>query len=135
MENKKNVDTIGKRLKFLRTTLNLTQKKFAVSIGISQGNLSEMEKDKFSPSYDTLILIIKQYKVSADWILTGRDTIDKNSFTKDAEINKMHEVINKVMSDPNQEIRVWAKIQFRKAFAEYFPAEDVKDGSLKNIPE
>jgi len=36
------------------------------------------------------------------------------------------------LSDPNLEIRTWAKIQFRKAFAEYFSAEDGKIDDLKN---
>ena len=132
MENKDDTDTIGKRLKLLRKNLNLTQKEFAASVGISQGNLSEMEKDKFSPSYDTLILITKQYKISADWILTGENVTYKNEFAGNPEIEEMHEVINKVMSDPDPEIRTWAKIQFRKAFAEYFSVEDGKIDDLKN---
>lgn len=132
MENKDDADTIGKRLKLLRKNFNLTQKEFATSVGISQGNLSEMEKDKFSPSYDTLILITKQYKISVDWILTGENTTHKNEFAENPEIEEMHEVINKVMSDSNPEIRTWAKIQFRKAFAEYFSVEDGKIDDLKN---
>jgi transcriptional regulator with XRE-family HTH domain len=132
MQNKDDADTIGKRLKLLRKNLNLTQKEFSASVGISQGNLSEMEKGKFLPSYDTLILIIKQYKISADWILTGENTIHTNQFAENAEIREMHEVINKVMSDPNLEIRTWAKIQFRKAFARYFSVEDGKIDDLKN---
>lgn len=132
MENKDDADAIGKRLKILRKNLNLTQKQFAASVGISQGNLSEMEKGKFLPSYDTLILIIKQYKISADWILTGENTIHKNDFAENPEIKEMHEIINKVMSDPDPEIQTWAKIQFRKTFAEYFSVEDGKIDDLKN---
>jgi len=63
------LNSIGKRLKLLRKTHNLTQKEFATSINISQGNLSEMEKDKISPSYDTLILITKNMKYLPNWIL------------------------------------------------------------------
>lgn len=64
-------DTVGKRIKDLRKHFRLTQKKFADVIGISQGNLSEMEKDKFYPSVETVISIIKYFHVSADWLLLG----------------------------------------------------------------
>ena len=126
MENSNNMDTIGKRINIVRTKFGLTQKAFATSIGISQGNLSEMEKGKFSPSYNTLIMLIKKYKVSADWILTGEEVTHKNQFAENLEVKEMHDVIDKVMSDPNPEIQTWGKVQIRKAFAEYFPVKDEK---------
>ncbi|WP_110953777.1 helix-turn-helix domain-containing protein [Anaerosinus massiliensis] len=126
MENSNNMDMIGKRINMVRTKLGLTQTVFAASIGISQGNLSEMEKGKFFPSYSTLILLIKKYKVSADWILTGEEVTHKNQFAENPEVKEMHDVIDRVMSDPNSEVRTWGKVQFRKAFAEYFPVKDEK---------
>lgn len=120
MKNNAEIDTIGQRLKCLRRSLNLTQKKFAYIIGISQGNLSEMEKDKIFPSYNTLIFIMKQFKISADWILIGKPVLFSDEISEDPEIKEIHEIINKVMSDPDPEIRTWAKIQFHKAFADYF---------------
>ncbi len=120
------IDSIGKRLKLLRKTHNLTQKEFATSIKISQGNLSEMEKDKISPSYDTLILITKKYEVSADWILTGETTLHKNELSENLDLKEMYDVLHKIMSDPDPEIRIWAKIQFRKSFSEYMPTNEQK---------
>lgn len=116
------IDSIGKRIKLLRKNYRLTQKEFAASVNISQGNLSEMEQDKISPSYDTLIAIVKNYKVSADWVLLGETPNYSIHIVQNPELQKMHAVIDKVMTHPDPEIRTWAKIQFHKAFAEYMAA-------------
>ncbi|WP_369995985.1 helix-turn-helix domain-containing protein [Paenibacillus sp. RC84] len=49
---------------------------FAKSIGISQGNLSEIEMGNSNFSTDTLISIRIQYKVNTNWLLTGVDSED-----------------------------------------------------------
>ncbi|WP_432663193.1 helix-turn-helix transcriptional regulator [Wukongibacter baidiensis] len=63
--------SIGERIKHLRKTNNLTQKEFAKLINLSQGRLSELEKDKTKPSSETLISIYQQFKISINWLLTG----------------------------------------------------------------
>ncbi len=118
------LNSIGKRIKALRKNHRLTQKEFASSVNISQGNLSEMEQDKISPSYDTLISIVTHYKVSADWILMGKKIYVPAAFPESPEIKKMHDVIEKLMHHPDPEIRTWAKIQFQKAFGEYMSDEE-----------
>ncbi|NGP58577.1 helix-turn-helix transcriptional regulator [Paenibacillus thiaminolyticus] len=46
---------IGYRIKCIRKENNLNQIQFAKSIGISQGNLSEIELGYSNPSAETLI--------------------------------------------------------------------------------
>ncbi|MFC3845679.1 helix-turn-helix domain-containing protein [Paenibacillus sp. MAH-36] len=45
--------------------------QFAKSIGISQGNLSEIEMGNSNPSAETLISIRTHYNVNLNWLLTG----------------------------------------------------------------
>ncbi|WP_225999805.1 MULTISPECIES: helix-turn-helix domain-containing protein [unclassified Paenibacillus] len=42
--------TIGEKLKGIRKINKLNQIEFSQIIGISQGTLSELEKDKYKPS-------------------------------------------------------------------------------------
>jgi transcriptional regulator with XRE-family HTH domain len=63
--------TLGQRLKYLRKKERISQREFAEHAGISQGNLSDMENDKYLPSITTVISIIEYYGFAADWILFG----------------------------------------------------------------
>ena len=65
------MDTIGSRIAHIRKKTELNQKEFAARLGISQGNLSDMENNKYSPSAATLLSVIRCFNVSIDWLLTG----------------------------------------------------------------
>lgn len=67
---------IGYRIKRIRKENNLNQSQFAQSIGISQGNLSEIEMGNSNPSAETLISIRARYNVNLNWLLTGVDSVD-----------------------------------------------------------
>ena len=65
-------ETIGERLNQLRTTLNLTQKAFAQSIGTNQGFLNNVIKGRRGIGHNILLNIAKAYKnVSLRWLLIG----------------------------------------------------------------
>ncbi len=68
------MDTVGKRLRSARKSNNLTLIDIKKITGLSTGNLSELENDKFLPSANALIQFKKIFNVSIDWILTGEDT-------------------------------------------------------------
>lgn len=51
---------------------NLTLTAVNNLTGLSTGNLSDLENDKFMPSANALILFKKLFNVSIDWILTGK---------------------------------------------------------------
>lgn len=62
-------DTLGQKVKSIRKSKKMNQTEFSLSIGISQGRLSEIEKDKTKPSAETLIALKKQFSVDLNWLL------------------------------------------------------------------
>jgi len=81
------MESIGDRIKNLRSKLNLNQSDFSNAIGISQGNLSEIENNKVSPSIETSISISRYSKVTLDWLLKGDNDIIDNSISNEAHSN------------------------------------------------
>ncbi|MEK5140534.1 helix-turn-helix transcriptional regulator [Paenibacillus sp. FSL M7-0134] len=49
--------TLGEKIKSIRKLNKLNQTDFSSTIGISQGTLSELEKDKYKPSLETVIAL------------------------------------------------------------------------------
>lgn len=66
---------IGPRIRQIRKSLKMTQKVFAESLGIVQGFLSAIEKGKKTPSDTLLIALQHLYKVSPEWIYSGKGNI------------------------------------------------------------
>jgi transcriptional regulator with XRE-family HTH domain len=62
---------IGLRIRHLRG--GVLQEELATYLGISQGQLSKIERGKLGPSADTLIRLVDRFGKSADWILTGKE--------------------------------------------------------------
>ena len=62
---------IGKRIKQLRG--NERQDDFAPSLGITQGQLSKIERGIVPPTVEVLLRLRKRYDKSVDWILTGEE--------------------------------------------------------------
>ncbi|MCR1899325.1 helix-turn-helix domain-containing protein [Irregularibacter muris] len=69
------MDTIGKRIRYARKMNKLSLMNVKEKTGISTGNLSELENDKFAPSAHSLIAFKKLFNVSIDWLLTGEPPI------------------------------------------------------------
>lgn len=65
------LDTIGRRLRYIRQKNNMTLTDIKNITGLSTGNLSELENDKFLPSAHALMIFKKIFNVSIDWLLTG----------------------------------------------------------------
>ncbi|MEI7028319.1 helix-turn-helix domain-containing protein [Paenibacillus sp. y28] len=76
---------IGYRIKCIRKENNLNQIQFAKIIGISQGNLSEIEMGNSNPSAETLISIRTQYNVNLNWLLTGVAAEDGTTYEDEFE--------------------------------------------------
>lgn len=141
------IDVI-ERLKDLRSRFKMTQTDFGKALGMSQGNVSEMERGKFNPSIDTVISACKYFKVSADWLLMGvnhipshnmiretpseltvikkqenyTDIKQKSGTTCDPELKQMYDVLENLMQSGDINLRGWAIIQFKRAFSEYYVA-------------
>jgi len=49
------------------------QEELAEYLGISQGQLSKVERGKLAPTAEMLVRLIEKFGKGADWILTGRE--------------------------------------------------------------
>lgn len=67
------MSTIGQRIKRKRKEMNLTMKDIQSITGISTGNMSDLENDKYMPSVVTLQSISKVLAVSIDWLVNGQE--------------------------------------------------------------
>lgn len=79
-----NMETFGKRLKYLRSLKNKQQKEVAIDLNLSKTGYSAYENDLRMPGVKTLIKIADYYNVSIDFLL-GRDVksnIDKAELAK-----------------------------------------------------
>lgn len=70
---------IGERIKNRRKELHLTGKQIKDAVGISTGNLSDIENGKILPSSSALIGLSKVLECSCDYILLGKSHISESS--------------------------------------------------------
>ena len=68
--------TFGERLVKLRKEYMLTQSMLAEILFVSPKTVSKWEKDRGVPSVDLLISLSKFFKVSTDYLLTGKEFDD-----------------------------------------------------------
>lgn len=64
-------EAIGARIRELRG--EVLQAEFAAFLGMSQGQLSKVERGKLGPTVEVLLRLLEKFGKSSDWILTGRD--------------------------------------------------------------
>jgi transcriptional regulator with XRE-family HTH domain len=63
---------LGMRLKLMRETLDLSQRKFAAHLGISPSYLSAVERGDDKPNADIILAAAASLpQVNMDWLLTG----------------------------------------------------------------
>ncbi|MEN6385587.1 MAG: helix-turn-helix transcriptional regulator [Phycisphaerales bacterium] len=118
---------VNERLKFIRKYYDMTQKEFADAVGLSQGNVSGIEKGNFKPSIDTVISTCEYFGLSTEWLLLGKgpgpDGIEgqtQNIEAKaDPDLKQMYDVLKNLMQNPDSNLRGWAIVQFQRAFGEY----------------
>lgn len=63
------MNTFGKRLKFRRKELNLTQKIIAERLNINRVTYQGYEADKHKPDIETLARIADELQTSTDYLL------------------------------------------------------------------
>lgn len=68
------MSTLGQRIKMIRKTNKLNQVEFSTILGVSQGTLSELEQDKYKPSIEIVMAIMKQFNTDSDWLLFGSES-------------------------------------------------------------
>jgi transcriptional regulator with XRE-family HTH domain len=65
------LEAIGSRIRELRGAVH--QEQLAQYLGISQGQLSKVERGKLAPTVEILVRLVERFGKRADWILTGRE--------------------------------------------------------------
>lgn len=61
--------TIGKRIKDIRTENKMSQTQFGKMLSVSQDTVSLWEKGKSAPDAELIVTICKEFSVSADYLL------------------------------------------------------------------
>jgi len=61
---------IGERIRQLRG--ELLQEELAEFLGISQGQLSKIERGQWAPTVEVVLRLSERFKTNVDWIVTGR---------------------------------------------------------------
>ena len=79
-------DSIGKKLKEIRTHKGFTQKFVASSVKVNTSHISNIENNRVKVSLPTLIYICNALGVTVDYVLSGEYTGDYSSI--DREIMK-----------------------------------------------
>ena len=72
MRARADLRAIGARIRELRGAM--LQEELAEFLGISQGQLSRIERGKLGPSAEVLLRLLEKFGTSSDWILTGRNS-------------------------------------------------------------
>ena len=66
---KADVKAIGERIREIRG--EVLQEELAVYLGISQGQLSKIERGKMAPTVEILVRLSEKFGKNVDWIVRG----------------------------------------------------------------
>lgn len=110
------MNTIGNRIRTRRKELGLKQTDIKESVGISSGNLSEIENGNRTPAMDTLYRLSQILNCSIDWIVTGESSTKENPNIYISEDIKELLGYWEIMSfDDREELLALAQIKYKKA--------------------
>lgn len=120
-----NYKEIGTRLKEARSNAGLTQAAIATALGFSVSYVKTCEFGR-KQSLEYIAGVSQLCSVSIDWIITGSHVITDDKISKLPY--EQQEIINRIialLNHDNPEIRIWAKVQIKRAFPEYFKDENI----------
>ncbi len=70
--------TPGKRLRKIRTSLDLTQSQFADILGLKWHKIKDMENDRHKISVEFAQQLERMYKINPWWLLSGEGEMQKH---------------------------------------------------------
>lgn len=111
-----NMQTIGKRIKNRRKELNLTQLEIKEKVGISSGNISDIEHGNRLPAAGTLVQLAKALDCTVDYILTGEVPLseNKNILITDKTTQHLLDLFYMLSSDDQDELIMIAEMKVNK---------------------
>jgi transcriptional regulator with XRE-family HTH domain len=114
---------VGKRLKDLRKSKNISQEDLGRLINVTKVSICCYENEKRTPNLETFVDLTKIFNVSADYLL-GNDILIKSTRKKDApaiavlsdedvkivnEIKSHRDLYKKLIDDPKRTVDLIAK--------------------------
>ena len=69
-------ELFAERVKGLRMTRGLSMSRLAENMGTSNQNVSRWESGDYIPTAESIILLSKYFRVSSDFLLGLKDTMD-----------------------------------------------------------
>lgn len=97
--------TIGQRITKLVDGTDMKMQEAATEIGISQGTLSRIMNDKQEPGASVIIKICNYFKVSADWLLFGKEqyaTVAESPEMYKANYDRILDAVKRFQKDINR---------------------------------
>lgn len=130
--------TIGLRIKNRRKELRLTQIDIKSAVGISSGNISDIENGNRLPAASTLVQLAKILDCSVDWILTGTSSNKENSAllqAGDYTEEKLLANFRKLAEKDKEEIQELIEFKLHRAEKEkdHTKSSDLTDPEKNNI--
>ncbi|MEK3955347.1 helix-turn-helix domain-containing protein [Psychrobacillus sp. FSL K6-1464] len=116
------MNSIGNRIKKLRTGKKITQKRFGEIFDLAESTIGMYERDERKPDYDTLCRIADYFEVSSDYLLgrkstptispEEKDEAEFQAFKDDPSLEKWYMELPKSEEEDLQKLRtIWEMIK------------------------
>lgn len=107
-------EQLGEKLKKARQNAGYTQTQVTNLIHITQSQLSKIENGQIEPNIELLGNLIDFYKISADWILTGKTAVSENANFLDAEETELINSFRELPEDEKEELLYLLRLKVQK---------------------
>ena len=95
------MNSLGKRVREIRSSLKMTQEEFGSKIGIKKNSLSQIESGKNSLTQQNIVAICKVFNVNESWLRTG----DGEMFIELSADDELQQIINDSLRDESGEFK------------------------------
>ncbi|MEC0207765.1 helix-turn-helix transcriptional regulator [Paenibacillus ehimensis] len=68
---------IVERIEYLIEANSIPKSDFLKEMGISSGNMGDWKSERSTPNIHKLVRVAEYFKVSLDWLVTGKDRLAK----------------------------------------------------------
>lgn len=119
-------EKLGERVKAIRG--DRPQKEFAEMLGFSRGYLADIERGRSYPSIPFLLSLDVNCDIDLHWLLTGKEhrgrtvspeaVVMEPSTEEEAAFLSFLSALWEFYLDSDEEMRVWMRVQLRRAFPE-----------------
>lgn len=99
MPKQKN-NSIGERLKSIRTAHNFSANKFAETLGISQSSFTKLENNQAEPRTRTILALHDKFGVDPLWLITGQ----ASNVIQSQTALKIGQLVDKLPEDVQQNL-------------------------------